>query len=164
MSYPLKLSIPVSTEAETQEIAKRLSAYLKVGDIVRLDGTLGAGKTAFARALVRSLVGRDIEVPSPTFNLLLMYEASVGPVYHYDFYRLEDPEEVWELDIEDAFESGITLMEWTERLEDLAPKAALQIELNIPTGADTSRILHIRGNDLWAARLASLHNGEGANG
>ncbi len=164
MPYPLELSISVSTEEETQQVAKTLSAYLKIGDVVRLDGTLGAGKTAFARALVRSLVASEIEVPSPTFNLLLTYETSSGPVYHYDFYRLEDPEEVWELDIEDALESGITLMEWTERLEDLAPKAALQIEITIPTGADTSRILHIRGDVQWATRLAELHNEGGFNG
>lgn len=161
MSDTLNIGIEIATEAETIALAKRLEPYLMRGDVLTLNGTLGAGKTAFARALIRSLCGAEVEVPSPTFNLLLTYECPKGPVYHYDFYRLEDPEEVWELDIEDAYDQAITVMEWVERLEDLAPKDVLNITLTIPKeGADTERHIQIQGGDVWKNRLQTFEPGQ----
>ncbi|WP_025897440.1 tRNA (adenosine(37)-N6)-threonylcarbamoyltransferase complex ATPase subunit type 1 TsaE [Sneathiella glossodoripedis] len=163
MTGHLDLSITVTSEEETRNLAKDLSQLLKVGDIVRLDGTLGAGKTAFARALIQSLAEQDLEVPSPTFNLLLLYDTPAGMVYHYDFYRLEDPEEIWELDIDDAYDSGITIMEWAERLEDLAPQNALRIELVITGDLESSRVLQITGDESWGRRLAGFSQGKTVN-
>ncbi|WP_169566677.1 tRNA (adenosine(37)-N6)-threonylcarbamoyltransferase complex ATPase subunit type 1 TsaE [Sneathiella limimaris] len=155
MSTELILSHTVTSEQETAAFAKELAAYLKTKDVVFLKGTLGAGKTSFARALIRALCGGDIEVPSPTFNLLLTYEGTNGPIYHYDFYRLEDPEEVWELDVEDAYESAITLMEWVERLEDLAPQNALEVDIELNEDVN-SRTIRLRGNANWKMRLQEL--------
>ncbi len=148
----------VQNEKETADLAARLATFLKIGDIVTLNGTLGAGKTAFARALIRALIGADIDVPSPTFNLLLTYDTPSGAVFHYDFYRLEDPEEVWELDIEEAYEEGITLIEWVEKLEDLAPENVLDICLSPPDGAADPLVRHISfsGSPDWRARLKDL--------
>ena len=148
----------VQNETETADLAARLAAFLKIGDIITLNGTLGAGKTAFARTLIRALTGADIDVPSPTFNLLLTYDTPSGAVFHYDFYRLEDPEEVWELDIEDAYEEGITLIEWVEKLEDLAPENILDIRITLPDGAVDPSVRHISlaGNSDWAVRLKDL--------
>lgn len=147
----------VRGEAETVEVARKLSSYLQAQDIVTLNGTLGAGKTAFARALIRALCGAEIEVPSPTFNLLLTYECDLAPIYHYDFYRLEDPEEVWELDIEDAFHEGITLIEWVQHLQGLAPEDVLAITLKIPDEGDEGiRDIEFSGGAEWQKRLKNL--------
>ena len=161
MSNTLDISVKVAAEAETIAVAARLAPHLKPGDVLTLNGTLGAGKTAFARALIRSMCGGEIEVPSPTFNLLLTYDSPVGPIYHYDFYRLEDPEEVWELDIEDAYDQAITIMEWVEKLEDLAPKDVLKITLSIPDeGGDMARFIQIEGHDGWKNRLQTIELGQ----
>jgi len=161
MNNTLDIGIEIASEAETVALAKRLAPYLEPGDVVTLNGTLGAGKTAFARALIRSLCGAEVEVPSPTFNLLLTYDCPKGPVYHYDFYRLEDPEEVWELDIEDAYDQAITVMEWVQRLEELAPKDVLNVTLTIPKeGTDMERHIQIQGGDLWKGRLQNFQTGQ----
>jgi len=149
--------VSVTTENETAAFAKKLGSVLKARDIVTLNGTLGAGKTAFARALIQGLCGEKTEVPSPTFNLLLTYECDKAPIYHYDFYRLEDPEEVWELDIEDAFEDGITLIEWVSDLQNLAPENSLDVSITIPERADeTARLITVTGSKVWQDRLKTL--------
>ncbi|MEP3244084.1 MAG: tRNA (adenosine(37)-N6)-threonylcarbamoyltransferase complex ATPase subunit type 1 TsaE [Sneathiella sp.] len=147
----------VFNEQETGSFAVKIAGILKPQDVLVLKGTLGAGKTAFARALIRALVSANIDVPSPTFNLLLTYDSPSGPVFHYDFYRLEDPEEVWELDIEDAYDEGITLMEWAEKLEDLGPQNALTVDIAIPAGGEEGRReITLMGNDGWRKRLGGL--------
>jgi len=157
VAMPLIKQITVANEAETAGVATALGLLLDVKDILTLSGTLGAGKTSFARALIRSLCGAETEVPSPTFNLLLTYENERAPIFHYDLYRLEDPEEVWELDIEDAYEEGITLIEWAKNLGDLAPEGALDVELSIPEDAkEGTRLITLSGPDSWHGRLKNL--------
>ena len=90
-------------EADTISSAIQFSKSLKGHEIVALDGTLGMGKTVFARAVIQALVGRKIDVPSPTFSLLQTYDSKIGPIYHFDFYRLKNPMEAYEIGIEDAF-------------------------------------------------------------
>lgn len=154
----LLYTVTTSSDTETGLVARGLAKFLRPQDILTLNGPLGAGKTAFARALIQALCGAGIEVPSPTFNLLLTYDSDQAPIFHYDFYRLEDPEEVWELDIEDAFHEGITLIEWVERLEDLAPEDVLSIVLSIPEGegSETQRVISIYGDPEWRERLKAL--------
>ena len=155
---PLLYTVTTKSDKETGLVAQRLAEFLRVQDILTLNGPLGAGKTAFARALIRSLCDAEIDVPSPTFNLLLTYDCDRAPIFHYDFYRLEDPEEVWELDIEDAFHEGITLIEWVQRLEGLAPEDVLSIVLSIPEGeqSETTRAISIYGGPEWGERLKKL--------
>lgn len=149
--------ITVSNLDETGYVAAILAPFLEIQDVVALNGTLGAGKTAFARALIRALCGANLDVPSPTFNLLLLYEGAQGPVYHYDFYRLEDPDEVWELDIEDAFYEGITIMEWSANIKKHLPDGILDISLNIPdTNNENMREIVLSGNAAWHARLQGI--------
>ena len=123
----------LSDMAATAAAARRLAPLLQPGDVVLLRGGLGAGKTAFARALLRAMGVRD-EVPSPTFNLVLTYETSQGPVWHCDLYRLAGPEEAAELGLEDAAAEAICLIEWPERLGPLTPPERL--ELTLAPGAD----------------------------
>ena len=106
-----------ANEDETAAAAAALALDLKPGDVLFLHGTLGMGKSVFARSLIRALLDDPaLEVPSPTFTLVQVYETAGFPVHHYDLYRIEDPEEIFELGWEDSLSGGITVVEWPERL------------------------------------------------
>ncbi len=126
----------VHNESELAQVVAALAPLLQAGDIVALNGTLGVGKTTFTRALVRKLSGHDVEVPSPTFTLLQTYDMPEFTLYHFDFYRLKTPEEAYEVGIEDAFDSGVCLIEWPEKIGRLLPKKHKSISFEIlPDGA-----------------------------
>lgn len=135
----------VKNEAETAECAANLAASLKAGDIILLHGTLGMGKTVFARALIRALTGNENEdVPSPTFTLVQTYEGQNCPVFHYDLYRIEDPEEIHELGWEDACAEGITIVEWPERLGAYRPAQTLDISISSVDNDPNARLIQIQ--------------------
>lgn len=112
----------------TRALAERIGSALAPGDCLLLEGDVGAGKTHFARSLIRSLLETDEDVPSPTFTLVQEYDGRTGPIWHADLYRLTDPSEVIELGLEDAFREAICLVEWPDRLGDLAPEDAIVLE------------------------------------
>jgi len=141
-------------EAATAALAVRIAALARPGDVIALKGELGAGKTTFARAFIRARGGEEA-VPSPTFTLVQVYELAGGAVWHIDCYRLRDPEEAWELDIEDAFEGGISLIEWPELLGPLVPARRLEITLG-PGARSTARRATLAPGGDWATRLASV--------
>lgn len=136
-------TIKASSEAETQVAAVRFADGLKAGDVLLLRGPLGSGKTVFARSLIRALAGdTSLEVPSPTFTLVQTYETPRGTIWHFDLYRLEDTDEVYEVGWEEALSGGIVLVEWPERLGSLAPKKA--IEVMIEGSGDSARRLVVK--------------------
>ena len=126
------LVFPLPDEAATRRLAAWLAPYIaNGGGVVTLVGELGAGKTTFARALIRALTGDpDEEVPSPTFTLVQGYDTPQGPVAHFDLYRITDAEELVELGWDDAVVSGIVLVEWPERLGALLPFERLEMTLS----------------------------------
>ena len=89
--------IDSANEAATEALAVKIAEICGVGDMVALYGNLGVGKTVFARAFIRTRAGEDEEVPSPTFTLLQSYECEPVPIYHFDLYRLNFPDEILEL-------------------------------------------------------------------
>ena len=110
-------------EAATEQLGATLAARLKAGDVVGLKGDLGAGKTTLARAIVRAACGDPgMVVPSPTFTLVEVYDTPRGSIWHFDLYRLETPEQVFELGWEEALAEGISIIEWPERLGPLLPQ------------------------------------------
>ena len=119
------------SEKDTISFAKKFARTLKGNEIIALWGTLGMGKTVFAKAIIQELTGRKEEVPSPTFTLLQTYDTPLAEVFHFDFYRLKAPREAYEIGIEDAFESGICLIEWPEKIGRLLPKRAINIRFEI---------------------------------
>lgn len=135
----------------TRAIAKAVSVLLQPGDVILLKGELGAGKSTFARALIQSLCGEHTEVPSPTFTLVQTYETQQFVLWHFDLYRLNHIEEVYELGIEEAYSSGVCLIEWPERLGSYVPKEYLEIELSYGND-ENERLLNLKG---WANRLTS---------
>jgi tRNA threonylcarbamoyl adenosine modification protein YjeE len=135
----------------TEGLAAFLAPLARVGDVVALEGELGAGKTVFARAFIHALGGIE-EVPSPTFTLVQVYELAGGPVYHFDLYRISDPEEAYELGIEEAFADGITLIEWPENLGGLLPAERLDVALAMGADENARRVV-VRGHGDWAQRI-----------
>ena len=154
MSAPflrLTLADPDTTAALARDIAPRLAA----GDTLLLEGDIGAGKTTFARALIRARTGDPrLDVPSPTFTLVQTYDADGVEVWHCDLYRLTDPQEVLELGLDDAFADAISLIEWPDRLGADRPRDALLCRF---AAGHASHTVDLHGGPAWAARLGDLH-------
>ena len=143
--------------AATHAFAARLAPRLQTGDVVLLRGDLGAGKTELARALIRVLAGHPIEVPSPTFTLLQLYDLPGLVLTHADLYRLREPEEVHELGLDELWQRGCLLVEWPERAAGLWPAERLIVEIEGPfLGDPQRRRLALDASADWVPRLAGL--------
>lgn len=119
LPFPPVRTLELGSLAQTRSRGARLAAAAQAGDIILLSGGLGAGKTALTQAIARGL-GIAETVNSPTFTLLKEHHAGRLPLYHFDLYRLDDPEELWSLGFEDYFTgNGLCVVEWAER----APEA-----------------------------------------
>ncbi len=151
--------INLPDEAATAALAARLAAVARQGDLFALRGDLGAGKTTFARAFIRARGAEDEEVPSPTFTLVQIYQAGATAIWHFDLYRLAAGDEAWELGIEEAFASGISLIEWPERLGPLLPQRRLEVFLDFGDRPQARRAV-IDGDAIWRARLGETVLGE----
>ena len=155
MNGPAQWVIDLPDEAATIQAATRLAGELRAGDLVTLGGDLGAGKTTFVRALIRSVLGDpEAEVPSPTYTLLQTYEGPHFNIVHADLYRIADPAELAELGWEDAAENALVLVEWAERAGEILATDRLEVHLATtgPTGA--GRRLTLTGHGSFAGRLA----------
>ena len=117
-------------EAATERLGAALAGRLRPRDVVALQGGLGVGKTTLARAILRAASGDPaLIVPSPTFTLVEIYDTPVGVFWHFDLYRLEEPQQVFELGWEEARADGTALVEWAERLGALLPRERLTVTL-----------------------------------
>jgi tRNA threonylcarbamoyladenosine biosynthesis protein TsaE len=146
--------ITLSSPEETAALARRLGAHLAAGDVVLLEGSIGAGKTHFARCLIQSRLSVAEDVPSPTFTLVQTYDAEGTEIWHADLYRLASPDDVVELGLIDAFETAICLVEWPDRLGSLIPRDALTLAFRQGAEDDT-RILTLTWTaPKWDARLS----------
>lgn len=151
-------AIDLPDEKATAALAAELAARARQGDVIGLSGPLGSGKTTFARYFIGARMGAG-EVPSPTFTLVEIYQPASGPaIWHFDLYRIETPEDVYELGIEDAFADGIALIEWPEHLGALMPREHLHVALAAGTD-ERARIATLGPSASWAARIAGLIHG-----
>jgi tRNA threonylcarbamoyladenosine biosynthesis protein TsaE len=136
--------------AATERFAAQIAAEVRPGDAILLSGPLGAGKTAFARALLRAAAGDPtLEVPSPSFTLVQSYDTHRGIVHHFDLWRLDGPAALAELGWENA-RDDIVLVEWPDRLGTLAPPDALHLAFEPAEGE--ARVATVDG---WSGRLAN---------
>lgn len=139
-------------------MARRLGTHLRAGDVLLLSGDIGAGKTHFARCLIQSLLAQAEDVPSPTYTIVQTYPAATCEIWHADLYRLQGPNEVVELGLIEAFDTAICLIEWPDRLGDLAPPSALEMNFALGGNDDTRKVtLHWQGGE-WHSKLTEALN------
>ena len=150
--HPVHIALP--TEDATATLAASIAPRLASGDVILLEGPIGAGKSAFARALIRARLGRMEDVPSPTFTLVQTYDDPHGDLWHCDLYRLGDPDEALELGVDEAFTTAICLIEWPGRLGTLVPDGALKMQFTADTSAHS---VTIEMTPKWQEKLGLLH-------
>jgi len=137
---------------ETRKLGERLADQLKAGDVILLEGELGAGKSELARGVAKGL-GVQETVTSPSFTILNVYESGRMPLYHFDWYRLESSEELYELGMDEYLGGdGIALVEWPERCPDAVPAQYLRIRI----GAEGENTRHITEEACGGFRKISL--------
>ena len=142
----MELDLPAL--AATEALARTLAPLVRAGDALLLEGPLGAGKTAFARALLRAICGDPaLEVPSPSYTLVQSYPAQGLVVHHFDLWRLQGPASLVELGWDEAV-SDVVLVEWPDRLGTLRPAGALTVTLSLAGGEARHAVL-----TGWADRL-----------
>jgi N-acetylmuramate 1-kinase len=148
--------VELPDEATTISLAADIGQWLRPGDLLTLSGELGTGKTTFARALIRSLTReQDLEVPSPTFTLMQVYETATFPILHADFYRIERADELVELGFEEAQEGALVIVEWPERAEAHISANRLNIAFETDAGRGVDyRVATLTGSGTFAPRLA----------
>lgn len=145
--------IDLPDEAATTALGAAMAPLLRMGDVIALHGDLGAGKTTFARGLVRQLCGLEEDVPSPTYTLVQIYEAPLFPVWHFDLYRLENTEDVLELGWDETAD-GVSVIEWPERAGSRLPKHRLDVYLENSGEGRLARLEPI--GEGWQERLDEL--------
>lgn len=128
-------------EAATQRLGAALAKALQSGEAICLTGPLGAGKSTLARALIRARTTPDEDVPSPTFTLVQFYEGEGLPIAHFDLYRLSDPDEAYEIGLDEALDEGAAIVEWPQRLEGRLPPHRLDIEIALDGEARRVRLI-----------------------
>ncbi|MEW6771242.1 MAG: tRNA (adenosine(37)-N6)-threonylcarbamoyltransferase complex ATPase subunit type 1 TsaE [Bacillota bacterium] len=143
MAGAIELETRSNSAEETRMLGERLGRLLQSGDVVALQGDLGAGKTCFTQGVARGL-GVAGRVTSPTFVLIREYEGRL-PLYHFDAYRLTGPEDLLALGSDDYFEdAGVSVVEWAEHVAAALPQDRLEIELLRVPGEEESRLIRFR--------------------
>ena len=134
--------------------AAHLASLCRMQDCVLLKGDLGAGKTTFARGFIHQLCPDAGEIVSPTFTLMQTYGSSPGAIVtHFDLYRLQRPQEILELGLEEALASSICLVEWPQKAENYMPSDALQVEIGFGKGPEERTIRCLSPSPNWQKRL-----------
>ena len=154
-TFPTIAHYQLGLESDTFKIAAQLSNIMQPGDVVALWGDLGVGKSTLARSLIQALCGAETDVPSPTFTLVQMYNASNFEIWHMDLYRLNAPEDVFELGVEDAFYDCVSLIEWPNKMGGYLPLNRLDVVMEFDANNKT-RKLCLQGDESWANRLRGI--------
>lgn len=155
----LLFRLPLPDADATARLGQRMAQLVRPGDVLLLEGQIGAGKTHFARSLIQTRLAaldRREDIPSPTFTLVQVYDAA-PEIWHADLYRLTHPDEAIELGLEEAFDTAICLIEWPDRLAELAPRKALTLRFEL-ADAGASRCVSLLGDADWAKRLTDLRD------
>lgn len=139
--------IELISATDTLALGARLAAVLRAGDVVLLSGGLGAGKTTLARGLIQSRLGH-IDVPSPTYTLVQAYDWGDIELWHCDLYRLDHPDDAYELGLMDAMGEEIVMVEWADKLGEHYPADALQIDLRFEGEGRIATLTGWEGRDV----------------
>ena len=150
--------IHLPNEAATTALGREIAQHVCSGDLLLLEGNLGAGKTTFVRALVEALGGDPLLVHSPTFSLVHRYDTTPA-VFHLDCYRLGEPDEWYTLGIEEELPTAITCIEWPSRVADVLPESQPTWQLNLDHDGQGGRQVQV-----VAPRSISLQGQAAADG
>jgi tRNA threonylcarbamoyladenosine biosynthesis protein TsaE len=151
------MRISLVDEAATTALGRAVAPLLRPGDAVLLEGLLGMGKSTLARGLIRALAGTDVDVPSPTFTIVQVYDTS-PPVAHFDLYRLERPSEAAEIGLDEALDLGCAVIEWPERLGDDPSAWVGPDRLTVRLAEDGGgRLATVSGAGRWEEGLKEIH-------
>lgn len=140
----------------TEQLAQRIAPHLRAGDVILLQGHIGAGKTHFSRSIIQHLIPDQRDVPSPTFTLVQTYDAPTFEIWHCDLYRLTSPDEALELGLDDAFIEALCLIEWPDRLAEEVPNGALVLTFDAPN-QESRTLLAETTNPRWSSVLDLIH-------
>jgi tRNA threonylcarbamoyladenosine biosynthesis protein TsaE len=154
-------TILLTDEDATARMGAALGRALRPGDVLLLEGPLGAGKSALARAAILARLaeeGRVEETPSPTYTLVQTYPSPRGDIWHADLYRLSGPGEALELGLTEAFGDAICLIEWPDRLGAFAPARAMRLRLGFPPSGEGRVAELIPRGEGWDAALAAARS------
>jgi tRNA threonylcarbamoyladenosine biosynthesis protein TsaE len=122
--------INLNSIEDTIKFAESFSINAQKGSCIALYGNLGVGKTLFSKALISKLVGKNINVTSPTFNIVQTYDADNGiKIYHFDLYRLKSSEEAYETGLQEALENAFCIIEWPQIIQETLPENTILIKL-----------------------------------
>lgn len=155
------LSLEINNLKSLGRLAKLISNYIEIGDVITLRGDIGIGKTTFARLFISSIAGYKEVVPSPTFNLALNYSYDRFNIWHFDLYRLSNCEEIWDLGIEEAFLEGISLIEWPDIMQEYLPENILDIYFYYSDPLkENCRKLVLKGYGNWFHRIEKIDQGK----
>jgi len=149
-----EFTLDLPDPAATDRFGVRLGRLLRTGDVVALEGTLGAGKSSLARAAIRErLEDPGADVPSPTFTLVQTYETAELEIWHVDLYRLDDAADAEELGLSEAFVHAASLIEWPDRIGDALPDNSLRLTIDI---VGEGRRISIAAPEIWQDRIGTL--------
>ena len=137
----------------TDALARSLAPLLGTGDVLLLEGQIGAGKTALARSLIHAFLPSE-DVPSPTFTLVQVYEAPDFDIWHADLYRLSSPDEAVELGLTEAFDTALCLVEWPEKLGRDRPESALTLRFSVLEHGRS--VAFLSADPAWTERLRDV--------
>lgn len=146
------------TLENTQNLAAKIAPFLYAGDVLCLQGDIGAGKTEFIRKIIQNrMIDADMfeDVPSPTFTLVQNYQIKDTEYTHADLYRVNDVEELGELDIARAFEETVCFVEWPDRATALMPDDALTVQVSVASN-ETRSFKFLWTHQKWSDRLAHI--------
>ena len=143
----------LADETATARLGAAIAMRLAKGEAVCLSGPLGAGKSTLARALVRALTTPSEDVPSPTFTLVQFYEGQGLKVAHFDLDRLSNPDEAYEIGLDEALEDGAAVIEWPERLAGRLPPDRLDVEIEF---SGDGRAARLTPHGAWEGRTVEF--------